>query len=60
MLPTSSITMLDFAFAFIFVVVFCEALRIVVVGMRNLQMRYNDPALDQNRPSESLTKLDGP
>lgn len=57
MLPTSSITMLDFAFAFLFVVVFCEALRIVVVGLKNLQVRH-DPALDENIPSESLTKSD--
>ena len=49
--------MLDVAFAFIFVVVFCEALRIVVVGMKNLQMR--DPALDQSQSTESLTKIDG-
>jgi len=59
MLPTSSITMLDVAFAFIFVVVFCEALRIVVVGMKNLQMRYDDPTLEQSRPTENLTKFDG-
>jgi len=59
MLPTSSITMLDFAFAFIFVVVFCEALRIAVVGMRNLQMRHDDPGLDRSRPAENLTKFDG-
>ncbi len=58
MLPTSSITMLDFAFAFLFVVVFCEALRIVVVGLKNLQVRH-DHALDENAPGESLTKSDG-
>jgi len=59
MLPTSSITLLDFAFAFLLVIVFCEALRIVVVGLKNLQFPPDDHALDKNIPTETLTKPDG-
>jgi hypothetical protein len=59
MLPTTSITIYDVAFIFISVVVFCEVLRIVLLGLNNLQVPDEDPALDQGRPSDSLTKLDG-
>jgi hypothetical protein len=59
MLPTTSITMFDIAFIFLLVVVFCEVLRIVVLGVNNLRIRDDDPALDQDRPREGLTKPDG-
>jgi hypothetical protein len=52
MLPTNSITMLDIAFAFLSVVVLCEVLRIVILGIRNLQHQ-------QNGQGENLTKPDG-
>jgi hypothetical protein len=58
MLPTTSITIYDVAFIFISVVVFCEVLS-VLLGLNNLQVPDEDPALDQGRPSDSLTKLDG-
>lgn len=59
MLPTTSITMFDLAFVFLFVVVFCEVLRIVVLGINNLQVRDEHAAVDQGRPSDSLTRPDG-
>jgi hypothetical protein len=59
MLPTASITMFDVAFIF-FVVVSCEALRIVVSGLKNLQARDDGPALDEGGPGGSLTNPDGP
>jgi hypothetical protein len=58
MLPTTSITIYDVAFIFISVVVFCEVLRIVLLGLNNLQVPGEDSALDQGRPSDSLTKPD--
>jgi hypothetical protein len=60
MLPTNSITMLDIAFIFLSVVVLCEVLRIVIVGIRNLQIDRNAVTLhQQNGPGENLTKPDG-
>ena len=59
MLPTTSITMFDFAFIFLFIVVFCEVLRIVVLGIKNLNVRDDDPALGQGGPGDGLTKSDG-
>jgi hypothetical protein len=54
MMPTSSITMMDIAFVFFSAVVLCEVLRIVVVGIRNLQASHDDTALhQQNWPGES-------
>jgi hypothetical protein len=59
MLPTTSITMFDVAFVILFVVVFCEVLRIVVLGLKSLHVRDDNPALGEDRPGDSLVRSDG-